>query len=90
MAGITKYQPGISETEMKAYQGRTVAELEACLQSRQVYLTRYQSLREQISYSYFWKGIARRSLAPGVAVFFGCPILGRAEWRRAVKTNMAG
>ena len=81
---ITEYEPGISEAEMKAYEGRTVAELERFLQSRRVRLTRYQSLREQMRYPFFWKGIARGSVGPCVAVFLGCIIVGGAERRRAL------
>jgi hypothetical protein len=88
MRAITEYQPGISEAEMKAYDNRTVAELEAFLQSRRARLTRYQSLREVMRYSYFWKGLARGSVAPCIAVFLGCVIVGGIERRHALSAKM--
>jgi hypothetical protein len=85
----TEYQPGISTAEMKAYDNRTVAELEAFLESRRVRLTRYQSLRESMRYGILWKGTARGSVASFIAVLLGCVIVGGIERRHALalKTN---
>ncbi len=85
---ITEYQPGISEAEMRSYDNRTVAELQTFLQSRGVRLTRYQALRESMRYSYFWKGLARGSVAPCIAVFLGCVIVGGTERRHALSARM--
>jgi hypothetical protein len=86
---ITEYEPGISESEMKAYENRTVAEFEAHLQSRQVRLTRYQSLRELMRHSFYWKGLTQASTAPCIAVFLGCVIVGKSERRYALETTRA-
>ena len=77
-----KYEPGISEDEFRSYDNRTVSDLQAFLKSREVKLTRYQSLRESMGYAYFWKGIARSSLRCGIAVFLGCIIVGTWDRRR--------
>jgi hypothetical protein len=77
-----RYEPGISEVEMKSYDNRTVSDFEAFLKSREVKLTRYQSLRESMGSAYFWEGIARGSLRSGIAVFFGCVIIGTWDRRR--------
>ena len=76
-----KYEPGLSEAEMKSYDNRTVSDLDAFLKSRQVKFTRYQWLRESVGYPYFWKGIALRSLGPCIGIFLGCIVVGRLERR---------
>jgi len=86
---IREYQPGISESEMKAYENRTVAEFEAYLQSRQVQLTHYQSLRELMRHPFYWQGLARASTAPCIAVFLGCVIVGKSERRYVSETTRA-
>ena len=77
-----RYEPGISDVEFKSYDKRTVSDLQAFLKSREVKLTRYQSLRESMGYAYFWKGIARSSLRYCIAVFLGCVIFGTWDRRR--------
>jgi hypothetical protein len=76
-----KYEPGLSEAEMKSYDNRTVSDLDAFLKSRQVKFTRYQWLRESVGYAYFWKGIAQRSLGPCIGIFLGCIVVGKLERR---------
>jgi hypothetical protein len=79
-----KYEPGLSEAEMKSYDNRKVSELEAFLKSREVKFTRYQWLRESIGCAYFWKGIARSSLGPCIGIFLGCIVVGRLERRNGL------
>jgi hypothetical protein len=79
-----KYEPGISEDEIKSYDNRPVSELQALLKSREVKLTRYQRLRESIGYAYFWKGLALTSIRSCIGIFIGCVILGILERRRAI------
>lgn len=76
-----KYEPGLSEAEIKSYDNRTVSDLEAFLKSRQVTVTRYQWLRESIGYAHFWEGIARSSLEPCIGIFLGCIVVGSLERR---------
>jgi hypothetical protein len=76
-----KYEPGLSESEMKSYDNRTVSDLDAFLKSRQVKFTRYQWLRESVSNAYFWEGIALRSLGPCIGIFLGCIVVGTLERR---------
>ena len=76
-----KYEPGLSEDEIKSYDNRTVSDLKAFMKSREVKFTRYQWLRESIGYAYFWKGIARSSLGPCIGIFLGCLVVGRLERR---------
>ena len=77
-----RYEPGIGEVEFKSYDNRTVSDFQAFLKSREVKLTRYQSLRESMGYAYFWEGIARSSLRSCIAVFLGCVIIGTWDRRR--------
>jgi len=74
-----KYEPGLSEAEMKSYDNRTVSDLKVFMKSREVKFTRYQWLRESVGYAYFWKGIALRSLGPCIGIFLGCIVVGRLE-----------
>lgn len=76
-----KYEPALSEAEMKSYNNRTVSDLKALMKSREVKFTRYQWLRESIGYVYFWKEIARRSLEPSIGIFLGCIVVGCWERR---------
>jgi hypothetical protein len=76
-----KYEPGLSEDEIKSFDNRTVADLQAFMNSRAVKFTRYQWLRESIGYADFWKAIAVRSLGPCIGIFLGCLIVGRLERR---------
>jgi len=75
-----RFEPGISETEFKSYDNRSLSDLQALMKSREVKLTRYQTLRDSMGYAYFWKGIARSSLPSSIAVFLGCMIIG--TWDR--------
>jgi len=84
MRRAVKYEPGISEDEIKSYHNRPVSELQALLKSREVKLTRYQWLRESIGYAYFWEGIALTSIRPCIGIFIGCVIIGTLERRRAI------
>ena len=79
-----RYEPGMSEVEFKSYDNRTVSDLRAFMKSREVKLTRYQSLRESMGYAYFWKGIARSSLLSCIEIFLGCVMLGTLERRRGL------
>ena len=74
-----RYEPGLSEAELKSYDSHTVSDLEALLKSREVKFSRYQWLRGSIGYAYFWKGIARGSLGPCIGIFLGCIVVGRSE-----------
>jgi hypothetical protein len=84
MRRAVKYEPGISEDEIKSYHNLPVSELQALLKSREVKLTRYQWLRESIGYAYFWEGIALTSIRPCIGIFIGCVIIGTLERRRAI------
>jgi hypothetical protein len=75
----TRYEPGLSEDEIKSYDNRTVSDLDAFLKSREVKLTLSQWLRESIGYAYFWKGIASNSIGPCIGIFLGCMVVGRLE-----------
>lgn len=85
-----KYEPGISEDELKSYDSRTVSDLDAFLKSRQVKFTRFQWLRESIGYAYFWKAIAWKSLGPSIGIFLGCIAVGRLERRQSSSTTLSG
>jgi hypothetical protein len=76
-----KYEPGLSEDEIKSYDHRTVSELDAFLKSRAVKFSRYQWLRESIGYASFWKEIALSSLGPWIGIILGCLLVDRLERR---------
>jgi hypothetical protein len=82
-----KYEPGLSEDELKSYDNRTVSDLKAFMKSREVKFTRYQWLRESVGYAYFWEGIALSSLGPCAGIFLGCLIVGRLERRYALQNS---
>jgi hypothetical protein len=79
-----KYEPGLTPAEMNAYNKRSVSELEAFLKSREVKFTAPSGLRESIGEGYFWKEIARKSIVPGIGIFFGCVLVGGLERPRAL------
>lgn len=76
-----RYAPGISQYELKSYDSRSVTDLEAFLQSREVKLTRSQWLRESIGSAQFWEGNAWKSVEPIIGIFLGCIIVGGLERR---------
>lgn len=82
-----KYEPGLSEAEVKSYDNRTVSELEAFLKSRSIEFARYQWLRESIVEAYYWKGVARSSLGPCIGIFLGCILVGKWEQRNGLTQN---
>jgi ABC-type transport system involved in multi-copper enzyme maturation permease subunit len=77
-----KYEPGLSENEIKSYDNRTVSDFEAFMKSREVKFTRYQWLRESIRYADFWKEMAWRSLGPCIGIFLGCLVVAAIERRQ--------
>jgi hypothetical protein len=77
-----RFEPGISEAEFKSYDNRSFSDLQALMKSREVKLTRYQTLRDSMGHAYFWKGIAQSSLRSCIAVFLGCVIIGTWDRRR--------
>jgi hypothetical protein len=78
-----RYEPGISEAEMKAYDDRPVSELTALLKSRSVKFSRSQWLRESVGEMYFWQDISLKSVVPCVGIFLGCLVVGLLERRDA-------
>lgn len=78
-----RYEPPLSQEELKSYDNRAVADLDALFKSRAVKLTRSEWLRESIGYAYFWKGIAWKSVGPCIGIFLGCIAVGSMERRQA-------
>jgi hypothetical protein len=77
-----KYEPGVSEAEMKEYDNRSVSEFRAFMKSREVKFTRPEWLRQSIGEGYFWKEITKKSIVPCIGLFFACAIMGGLERRR--------
>jgi hypothetical protein len=79
----TKYDPPISEDEMKRMDNMTVKEFKTALRAREVKLTYAQWLAESIGTSYFWKSLGTGSLVPTTGLFLACICTGILERRKA-------
>jgi hypothetical protein len=74
--GAGRYDPPVSEDEWRRSKDLPVAKIEEALSGRRKPLTRVQWVEESISYSYFWTGVARDSVAPILGVFIACIFIG--------------
>ena len=78
-----KYDPPISEDEMKQMDNMTVKEFETALRKREIKLTYAQWLSESIRTPYFWESLGRGSLVPSASIFLVCICMGILERRNA-------
>lgn len=76
-----RYEPPISEAELRAYDARSVAALESFMKSRAVRMTRVQVLSEELRTPTYWRWLAEDSLVPACGVFIAL-LLGSAVDRR--------
>jgi hypothetical protein len=81
--GAVRYEPPLSEAEVRELKHLPIAEMEAALQRRRISLTRKQWLVDSIGYSYFWTDVAKSSVVPIVGVFLACVCIGGWERRDA-------
>ena len=79
MQGGMKYEPGVSEAEFHQMRNMTVSEMEAALAKRRIKMTRWDVLRDDVRYSYFWKQVGHESIVPTCGVFLACMLIGRKE-----------
>ena len=79
----TKYDPPISEEEMKQMDNMPVKEFKTALRAREVKLTYAQWLAESIGTPYFWNSLGRGSLVPTTGIFLACTCMGILERRNA-------
>jgi hypothetical protein len=71
--GASKYDPPISEEEGRQLRDLPIAQAEAVLAARpKTFITRRQWVSESIGYSYFWRGVAKKSIAPALGIFISC------------------
>jgi hypothetical protein len=82
LQGGIKYDPPMSEAEFHQMRNMTVNEMEATLAKRRIRITRWELLRESVSYSYFWKQVAHDAIIPSCGVFVACMCLGFIERKR--------
>ena len=78
-----RYEPPISETEMRQWEQGSVAHLNAELAKRYVPYTRGQWLADSIGQRLFWISLAKASLLPTFGVFFACICVRALEHRPA-------
>lgn len=79
--GVSKYDPPISEEEGRQLRDLPIAKAEAALAARRRTLTRRQWVMESVGYSYFWRGVAKDSIAPAIGIFVGCLVVGGLQLR---------
>jgi hypothetical protein len=79
--GASRYDPPISEEEGRQLRDMPIAKAEAIFAARRRTLTRRQWVLESIGYSYFWRGVAKDSIAPGLGIFVACLIVGGLQLR---------
>lgn len=78
-----KYEPPLSQEELRKMDNLTVKEFEAALNVRAINLTRTQWLAESIHYPYFWKNLAKSTLVPALGIFLACICMGIVGRRNA-------
>lgn len=71
-----RYEPGISQAEMRQWDQLSVAQLEAQIEKRRVPYTKAQWLADSVSSRFFWTDLAKRSLVPDLCVFLACACVG--------------
>jgi hypothetical protein len=67
-----RYEPPLSELEMRQWDKGSVTQLRAELEKRQVPYSRAQWLADSIRQRFFWTGLAKRSLVTILGIFFAC------------------
>jgi predicted exporter len=77
-----RYQPAISEAEIKAYQARPLADLESFMKTREVQMTLTQTLSEELHDGYYWRWLGKYSVVPCSGVFVATLLAGALERRR--------
>ena len=85
----TKYDPPISEAEFHQMGNMTVNEMDAALAKRRIKMTWWDWLRESVTYSYFWKQVARDAIVPSCGVFLACTWVGWMDRRHAQRLKTA-
>ena len=75
--GGAKYDPPIPEDEWEKMRELPIAKAEEILRARRKPLTRVEWIEDSVGHPYFWKGVARHSVAPIIGVFIACVVVGR-------------
>jgi hypothetical protein len=78
-----RYQPPLTQEEMKQWDSLTVSQVDALLKAREVPMTRAQLLKETLVMPFFWEDIAKRGLVGSIVMFPGCVFIGWTERRRS-------
>jgi len=80
--GASKYDPPVTAEEGRQLRDLPIAKAEAVLAARRkTFITRSQWVLESIGYSYFWSGVAKKSIAPVLGIFVGCLVVGGLQRR---------
>jgi hypothetical protein len=87
LQGGTKYDPPLSKAEFDQMGNMTVNEMEADLAKRRIRMTRWDWVRDSVSYSYFWKQVAQDAIVPTSGVFLACAWVGWMEKRRCAEAG---
>jgi hypothetical protein len=76
-----RYEPPLTQDEMKQWEKLPAAEMEMKLQQRRVPISKLGWLSVSIRYGYFWKRLAATSIIPTIGVFLACLYLSRSPQR---------
>jgi hypothetical protein len=82
--GTGRYEPPISQEEMKQWDSLTLSQVDALLKSREVPMTRARLLKEALAMPFSWEDIARRGGVGSIVMFLGCVFIGWTERRRSL------
>jgi len=88
-----RYEPGITDADMRQWRQLSVTQFQAELEKRQVPYTKTQWLADSVRSRFFWADLAKRSLVPGLCVFFACLCAGgviRRQMRGESLPNATG
>jgi hypothetical protein len=64
-----RYEPPITEAEIKTYDARPIADLESFMKSREVHMTRVQVLSDDLRSPRYWRWLSENSVVPACGVF---------------------
>lgn len=77
-----RYQPPLSETELKSYDTRSVSDLKSFMKSRSVPMTRVEILSEELRTPTYWRWLAEDSIVPASGVLIALLLASALDHRR--------
>jgi len=83
--GGAKYDPPIPADEWQKIRDLPIAQADEILRERQKPLTRMEWVKDSAGHAYFWKGVAKQSMAPVLGVFIACIFVGRLNGQDSLR-----